>query len=538
MSASKSNDKTNSSQPEGAAAGDDCAAGPFSPSGLRVLVVDDDPMCLKVVSSMLQRCTYQVATCSSGRDALDLLKHKQDEGSPQFDLILSDVYMPDMDGFRLLEQIGLELDLPVIMMSSNGDTSVVLRGVTHGAVDFLIKPVRIEELRNVWQHVVRRRSLVIGRPSDDYAEASDNGEPRHGMKRKESEAMVQSGGEGPGTSSGGGGSKKARVIWSVEMHQQFVEAVNQLGVDKAVPKRILELMRVEGLTRENVASHLQKYRLYLRRVQGASPSAMAAARGGGSACSAGEPESSGAQPGAKATAAAAATTAATPKAPGSAGVSQQVPSAVSLAGNPGMAAAAVAAAAAAAWQHQALALHAAVAAAAAGAPPGSSAGMPLFPPPGMMPPVASATSAGVPAFPAHPVAEQPGMPGMQSFPRYPGMPPPQYPSGPLHEGLYAASQPAPRHTPPAPGVLEGSMGSGAEAASCAFPPGLVGITGPLAPPGGPPPAPGALLGALSDDLLAHEALVGGHDPGGLLPHLKTEAPSMSDDFIGMLLGPD
>lgn len=50
-------------------------------------------------------------------------------------------------------------------MSSNGETNVVLRGVTHGAVDFLIKPVRVEELRNVWQHVVRRKrdqaSLVI-----------------------------------------------------------------------------------------------------------------------------------------------------------------------------------------------------------------------------------------------------------------------------------------------------------------------------------------------------------------------------------------
>ena len=44
-----------------------------------------------------------------------------------------------------------------VVMSSNGETSVVLRGVTHGAVDFLIKPVRVEELRNVWQHVVRRR---------------------------------------------------------------------------------------------------------------------------------------------------------------------------------------------------------------------------------------------------------------------------------------------------------------------------------------------------------------------------------------------
>ncbi len=65
-----------------------------------------------------------------------------------------------MDGFKLLEVVGLEMDLPVIMMSSNGDTSNVLRGVTHGACDYLIKPVRLEELRNLWQHVVRRRRQV------------------------------------------------------------------------------------------------------------------------------------------------------------------------------------------------------------------------------------------------------------------------------------------------------------------------------------------------------------------------------------------
>jgi hypothetical protein len=49
-------------------------------------------------------------------------------------------------------------------MSSNGEHGTVLRGVTHGACDFLIKPVRIEELRNIWQHVVRRqRAVVSGR---------------------------------------------------------------------------------------------------------------------------------------------------------------------------------------------------------------------------------------------------------------------------------------------------------------------------------------------------------------------------------------
>jgi two-component response regulator (ARR-B family) len=76
-------------------------------------------------------------------------------------------------------------------------------------------------------------------------------------------------------------SKKPRVVWSAELHAQFVTAVNQLGIDKAVPKRILDLMGVQGLTRENVASHLQKYRLYLKRLQGND------ARGGGNASSTG-----------------------------------------------------------------------------------------------------------------------------------------------------------------------------------------------------------------------------------------------------------
>ncbi|KAJ7958528.1 Two-component response regulator [Quillaja saponaria] len=62
--------------------------------------------------------------------------------------------------------------------------------------------------------------------------------------------------------------RSPRVVWSVELHRKFVAAVNQLGIDKAVPKKILDLMNVEKLTRENVGSHLQKYRLYLNRISG------------------------------------------------------------------------------------------------------------------------------------------------------------------------------------------------------------------------------------------------------------------------------
>jgi SHAQKYF class myb-like DNA-binding protein len=59
-------------------------------------------------------------------------------------------------------------------------------------------------------------------------------------------------------------------VWTPQLHKRFVDAVGHLGIKNAVPKTIMQLMNVEGLTRENVASHLQKYRLYLKRMQGLS----------------------------------------------------------------------------------------------------------------------------------------------------------------------------------------------------------------------------------------------------------------------------
>ncbi|KAK7290879.1 hypothetical protein RIF29_05630 [Crotalaria pallida] len=71
------------------------------------------------------------------------------------------------------------------------------------------------------------------------------------------------------------GKRKAKVDWTPELHRRFVQAVEQLGVDKAVPSRILEIMGIDGLTRHNIASHLQKYRshrkhLLAREVEAAS----------------------------------------------------------------------------------------------------------------------------------------------------------------------------------------------------------------------------------------------------------------------------
>ncbi|KAL0447207.1 UNVERIFIED_CONTAM: Two-component response regulator ORR26 [Sesamum latifolium] len=244
------------------------------PAGLRVLVVDDDPTWLKILERMLKKCNYEVTTCNLAREALDLLRERKDG----FDIVISDVNMPDMDGFKLLEHVGLEMDLPVIMMSVDGETSRVMKGVQHGACDYLLKPIRMKELRNIWQHVFRKRIHEV-RDIEGHEcleelqmmrsgiEQSDDGyffsgDLVSGKKRKDADNKHDDRVCGDPSSV-----KKARVVWTVDLHQKFVKAVNQIGCEKVGPKKILDLMGVPWLTRENVASHLQKYRLYLSRLQ-------------------------------------------------------------------------------------------------------------------------------------------------------------------------------------------------------------------------------------------------------------------------------
>ncbi|KAF8698016.1 hypothetical protein HU200_035522 [Digitaria exilis] len=253
------------------------------PVGMRVLAVDDDPVCLKVLETLLRRCQYHVTTTNQAITALKLLRENRD----LFDLVISDVHMPDMDGFKLLELVGLEMDLPVIMLSVNGETKSVMKGITHGACDYLLKPVRIEELRNIWQHVVRRKfskrersnleiykelkppstdscyghNQIVGGASDQSGRISKKRKEMHSDEEDDGDENDFQEGDEPSAA------KKPRVVWSVELHRKFVAAVNQLGIDKAVPKRILELMNVEKLTRENVASHLQVWHVLVALIK-------------------------------------------------------------------------------------------------------------------------------------------------------------------------------------------------------------------------------------------------------------------------------
>ncbi|KAK1282380.1 Two-component response regulator ARR12 [Acorus calamus] len=245
------------------------------PVGLRVLAVDDDRSCLLMLEALLRQCRYEVIAKDKASEALELLRKNKD----QFDIVLSDVIMPEIDGFRLLEIVGLEMDLPVIIfgdshylehvavMSADDNVDTVRKGIMHGARDFLLKPIRLEELKNIWQHVVRKK---LGERSGAKGEANNNNSNSDNQNIQHNRRSREDSNDGDDEQNDESDddhltSKKPRLTWTPELHSKFINAINQLGVAKGVPKRILDLMDTPGLTRENVASHLQKYRNGLRK---------------------------------------------------------------------------------------------------------------------------------------------------------------------------------------------------------------------------------------------------------------------------------
>jgi two-component response regulator (ARR-B family) len=140
----------------------------------------------------------------------------------------------------------------VTVLSSHGDKEFVFKGITHGAVDYLLKPVRLEELKNIWQHVIRRKKWYPqdqnGSPNQDKGgdgagegeqvtstgSADQNGKVNR--KRKDQDEEEEGEGEDGNDNEESGNQKKPRVVWSVELHQKFVSAVNQLGLDSEFPQ--------------------------------------------------------------------------------------------------------------------------------------------------------------------------------------------------------------------------------------------------------------------------------------------------------------
>ncbi len=120
-----------------------------------ILIVDDMPHNLEVVSRLLEVDGFTTFKARGGQEALDLLAKEE------IDLVLLDVRMPDMDGFEVCERLkqrpGLG-NIPVIFLTGMGDRASVIRGFEVGGSDYVTKPFDVEELRaRVITHLKIRR---------------------------------------------------------------------------------------------------------------------------------------------------------------------------------------------------------------------------------------------------------------------------------------------------------------------------------------------------------------------------------------------
>ncbi|KAH9780377.1 Two-component response regulator-like APRR5 [Citrus sinensis] len=134
---------------------------------LRVLLVEADDSTRQIVTALLRKSSYRVTAVPDGLKAWEVLK-----GRPRnIDLILTEVDLPSISGFALLTLVmehEICKNIPVIMMSSQDSVGTVYKCMMRGAADYLVKPVRRNELRNLWQHVWRRQSsMVSGNETQD-----------------------------------------------------------------------------------------------------------------------------------------------------------------------------------------------------------------------------------------------------------------------------------------------------------------------------------------------------------------------------------
>ena len=152
--------KPPSAAPRGSAAFVDAAPRPAATpatrassagGGANVLIVEDSATIQEMARSTLEEAGMQVTTAGDGIEALMKL------GATRFDLIISDINMPNMDGFQLLEVLMTKkIDTPVIFFTSSDKQETEMKGLKMGIADFLQKPIQADLLLARVQKILRR----------------------------------------------------------------------------------------------------------------------------------------------------------------------------------------------------------------------------------------------------------------------------------------------------------------------------------------------------------------------------------------------
>ena len=122
----------------------------------RVLVVDDEPQITRVLKTVLSSQGYQVRTAAEGESALSSF----DEWRPE--LVITDLYMPRMDGVELCRRIRAVSSVPIIVLSVKGEERTKVEALDSGADDYVTKPFGTDELLARVRAALRRSGTAGG----------------------------------------------------------------------------------------------------------------------------------------------------------------------------------------------------------------------------------------------------------------------------------------------------------------------------------------------------------------------------------------
>lgn len=132
---------------------------PIENDPYRALIVDNEPNMRTILQALVEQQGFSVRSCTNGLEAKNLLEHED------FDLVITDLQMPEMDGLQLLKWIRAhDPSVVVIMITAFATVDTAVRALKVGAFDYITKPFDLDEMKNVISKAVATRAL----PQRDY----------------------------------------------------------------------------------------------------------------------------------------------------------------------------------------------------------------------------------------------------------------------------------------------------------------------------------------------------------------------------------
>ena len=120
----------------------------------KILVVDDESSIRRTLKDILEFEKHEVVLAPNGTEAIDYFREEE------FDVVLLDIKMPEIDGMEVLEKLMQIREVPVIMISGHGTIETAVEAIKKGAYDFIVKPPDLNRLLITVRNAVEKKDLV------------------------------------------------------------------------------------------------------------------------------------------------------------------------------------------------------------------------------------------------------------------------------------------------------------------------------------------------------------------------------------------